>query len=201
MDTQTQSERPDFARLSPTKLAHVVLRTRSNYHQMIEWYREVLNAKLIYGSDRISFISYDDEHHRIAITRGDELAERPHRAVGLDHIAFTYEALEPLLANYERLAAKGIEPFCCVNHGPTTSLYYADPDQNRIELQIDNFEDSHDATKLMSENFDINPVGEEFDPASLLSRLRGGEAAAELVRPSSKPTPPTAELVTKIRSS
>jgi len=26
-----------------------------------------------------------------------------------------------------------------VNHRPTTSMYYRDPDGNRVELQIDNF--------------------------------------------------------------
>ena len=197
--TDTPATRP--APRPPSKLAHVVLRTRANYDAMVAWYSTVLNAEIIYGSERITFISYDDEHHRIAISRGDDLADRPHRAVGLDHIAFTYDALEDLLTTYERLAEQGISPFVSVNHGPTTSLYYADPDDNRIELQVDNFEHMNDATALMQDRFGVNPIGEEFDPAAMLARLRSGEPAADLIRPSAQLHPPKHELITKIRNS
>jgi catechol-2,3-dioxygenase len=116
----------------------------------------------------------------------------------LDHIAFTYEDIDALLATYARLKQTGILPFCCVNHGPTTSLYYYDPDQNRIELQVDNFADMTEATTLMQEHFSINPVGAEFDPEELLARLRSGVDAAELVRPTRTPRPPTRELIVKL---
>ena len=43
------------------------------------------------------------------------------------------------LYTYARLKGDGIEPYWCINHGPTTSLYYKDPDGNQIELQVDNF--------------------------------------------------------------
>ena len=42
-------------------------------------------------------------------------------------MAFTYEKLSELLGNYERLRDRGIKPVWCVNHGPTTSMYYSDP--------------------------------------------------------------------------
>jgi len=126
------------------------------------------------------------------------LADRPPRAAGLDHIAFPYEDIEDLLTTYSRLKQAGILPSCCVNHGPTTSLYYHDPDQNRIELQVDNFADMTEATTLMQQRFSNNPVGEEFDPDGLLARLRSGDDPFELVRPSRKPSPPARELIAKI---
>ena len=43
------------------------------------------------------------------------------------------------MSSYARLKGLGIEPDACVNHGVTTSLYYADPDGNQVELQVDNF--------------------------------------------------------------
>jgi catechol-2,3-dioxygenase len=187
--------------ISPSKLAHVVLRTRSNFDAMVEWYCVVLGAQIVFNAGRLVFLSYDDEHHRIAIAASEDLAERPHRAAGLDHIAFTYEDIDALLTTYARLKQVGILPFCCVNHGPTTSLYYLDPDQNRIELQVDNFTDMTEATTLMEEQFSINPVGEEFDPEELLTRLRSGVDPAELIRPSKKPSPPKRELIAKIISS
>ncbi len=194
------SEKPT-AIVSPRKLAHVVLRTRSNLDAMVQWYCVVLGAQIVFNAGPLIFLSYDDEHHRIAIATSEHLAERPPRSAGLDHIAFTYEDIDALLTTYARLKQAGILPFVCVNHGPTTSLYYHDPDQNRIELQVDNFADMNDATTLMQEQFSINPVGEEFDPNELLARLRSGVDAAELVRPTQKPSPPTRELIAKIVSS
>jgi len=191
------SKRPT-ATVSPRKLAHVVLRTRSNFDAMVQWYCAVLGAQIVFNAGRLIFLSYDDEHHRIAIAASEDFAERPRRAVGLDHIAFTYEDIDALLTTYARLKEARILPFCCVNHGPTTSLYYHDPDQNKIELQVDNFADMTEATALMQEQFSINPVGEEFDPEELLARLRSGVDPGELVRPSRKPNPPTRELMAKI---
>jgi catechol-2,3-dioxygenase len=191
------SEKPG-ATVSPSKLAHVVLRTKSHRDAMVQWYCVVLGAKVVFDAGPIVFLSYDDEHHRIAIAASPALAERPLRAAGLDHIAFTYEDIDALLATYERLKQVGILPFVCVNHGPTTSLYYHDPDKNRIELQVDNFADMTEATALMQEQFSINPVGEEFDPEEMLARLRSGADPGELTRPTRKPGPPTRELIAKI---
>jgi catechol-2,3-dioxygenase len=190
------------ASVSPSKLAHIVLRTKSNFDAMVKWYCVVLGAKIVFNAGgRLIFLSYDDEHHRIAIAASEALAERPPSSAGLDHIAFTYEDIEALLATYARLKQVGISPFVCVNHGPTTSLYYHDPDQNRIELQVDNFADMNEATTLMQEQFSINPVGLEFDPDELLARLHSGVDPAELIRPTREPSPPTRELIAKIISS
>jgi catechol-2,3-dioxygenase len=184
--------------ISPRKLAHVVLRTGSNFDAMVRWYCIVLGARVVFNAGRLIFLSYDDEHHRIAIAGSEDLAERPRRATGLDHIAFTYEDIEALLTTYVRLKQAGILPFCCVNHGPTTSLYYYDPDHNRLELQVDNFADMTEATTLMQEQFSINPIGAEFDPDELFTRLRAGVDPAELTRPTRNPEPPTRALIAKI---
>src|SRR3546814_6456525 len=70
-----------------------------------------------------------------------------------------------------------------INHGPTTSMYYADPDGNQIELQVDNYDKIEDATAFFySEAFAENPVGVEFDPDELLRRLRAGEPEEDLKR-------------------
>jgi hypothetical protein len=43
------------------------------------------------------------------------------------------------MSSFARLKQTGIEPAYCLNHGVATSLYYSDPDQNMVELQVDNF--------------------------------------------------------------
>jgi len=180
--------------VSPRKLAHVVLRTRSNYREMISWYSTVLGARLVFDAGAMAFLSYDDEHHRIAIMTMPHLTDRPGWAIGLDHIAFTYADLAGLLSTYARLKEAGIRPLVSMNHGPTTSLYYRDPDRNKIELQIDNFADMKDATRYMEQTFTANPVGVEINPDEMLAKLRAGVPAEELVRPSQTPGPPSPTL-------
>jgi catechol-2,3-dioxygenase len=198
--TVDKNEKPAAA-VSPRKLAHAVFRTRDQYAQMIEWYCLVLNAHKVFESERITFLSYDVEHHRIAIASFPDLAARGSRPVGLDHLAFTYDTIGDLMSTYERLKAHAIKPFCAVNHGPTTSLYYHDPDGNRIELQIDNFEDMADATQEMASSFTINPVGVLFDPDELVKHIASGaDARALKARMSGEILPPTQELIQRLNS-
>lgn len=185
----------------PAKLAHVVLRTRDKFAEMRDWYKTVLCAEVIHDTGGICFITYDDEHHRIALAQDPSLAERPHRSAGLDHIAFTYADLDQLLDTYARLAALGIRPFCPINHGPTTSLYYLDPDGNRVELQVDNFNDMAEATSLMHATFGVNSLGIEVDPDDFIRRRRAGETPASLLAPPADPAPPKMDLIAKIISS
>jgi catechol 2,3-dioxygenase-like lactoylglutathione lyase family enzyme len=114
--------------VSPAKLAHFVLVTR-DLPRLRDWYVSVLEGRVIYEDPVLSFITYDEEHHRIAIGALPGVAEREAGLrVGLHHTAFTYRDVGDLLYSYRRLKARGIEPYWCINHGPTTSMYYRDPD-------------------------------------------------------------------------
>jgi catechol 2,3-dioxygenase-like lactoylglutathione lyase family enzyme len=168
--------------VSPSKLAHFVLRT-GRYAEILEWYKTVLNAKPAFESDALAFLSYDDEHHRVAILNIPTLTEAPAGIAGVHHVAFTYDSLLVLLENYERLKVLGITPSYVINHGPTTSLYYEDPDHNQLEFQVENFASVEESGKFFfSEAFAENPIGVEFDPDELLRRLRAGEPEEDLKR-------------------
>jgi len=71
-----------------------------------------------------------------------------------------------------RLKAAGIERSCPVNHGPTTSPTTT-PDRNRIELQIDNFDDLDKCAELMKGLGGLNPIGLLVDPTSSQSNSQG----------------------------
>ena len=91
--------------------------------------------------------------------------------------------MKEFLDNYVRLRGRGIRPFFCVNHGPTTSMYYRDPDGNRVELQIDNFATAEEGQAwMLSPAFDANPIGVTYDPDTLVERSRAGVPVAELVQ-------------------
>ena len=173
---------------SPVKLAHVVFRT-SRFAEMIDWYKKMLNAHAAFENDSIAFLAYDEEHHRIAFINVPGLMEQPAGQAGVHHVAFTYDSLDTLLANHQRLQAMGVEPIWPVNHGPTTSLYYADPDGNQLEFQIDNYDTLEEAAEFFfSHAFATNPIGVDFDPAALRERLRAGEEQRALrTRPPSGP--------------
>src|SRR5258705_11287256 len=164
---------------SPKQLAHVVFRT-GNLPAMCDWYCTVLEAHVAYGDDFVAFITYDDEHHRVAFVNLGATAQPAADARGLEHVAFTYESLGDLLDTYERLKSIGITPYWTINHGPTTSLYYRDPDGNQVELQIDNCSLAEAAAFVRSEAFARNPIGVPFDADVLLQRFRAGESVAQL---------------------
>lgn len=168
--------------ISPQRLAHFVLRT-SQFEQLVDWYQTVLGATPAFKNELLAFLSYDEEHHRVAILNVPDLRPQPEGVTGVHHCAFTYATLADLMSTYERLRDKGIRPVFPINHGPTTSLYYADPDGNQIELQVDNYDNIEDATAFFySQAFAENPIGVEFDPDELLRRLRDGEPEEDLKR-------------------
>ena len=167
-------------RVPPTKLAHIVRRT-SQFAEMLQWYQVVFGAEVVHSDGMLAFLTYDDEHHRFAIAGIPGLPDQPPMAAGTDHVAFTYADLGDLLYTYARLKREGIEPYWCINHGPTTSMYYKDPDGNRVELQVDNFPTADETNRwIRSGDFAANPIGVVFDPEELLARYRAGEPQAKL---------------------
>src|SRR5262249_40909951 len=166
---------------SPKKPSPLVL-PNNRRREMIDWYCTVLGAEILYEADRISFISYDDEHHRVAFLDPGPLTERQPNAAGLNHVAFTFGSLDELTENYLRLKEIGIRPHRCVNHGVTTSMYYHDPDNNQVELLIDNFATAVEGRAYMSGRSvaDKNPVGIVYEPDELVTRVRAGLRIEEL---------------------
>ena len=129
--------------IRPTKFAHVVYRTR-RFDQMLRWYQAVFAAKVQCQNPALAFLTYDDAHHRVAFANLDvlkpEAAETEHRGlIGVDHVAYTFASMHELLENYAQLKAQGITPYWCVHHGVTVSMYYADPDGNQMEFQVDSY--------------------------------------------------------------
>ncbi|KAJ0306621.1 hypothetical protein COL5a_005987 [Colletotrichum fioriniae] len=160
--------------ISPSGLAHVVLRT-VNLPRMVEFYTTFLGGSVTYGNEMISFITYDNEHHRIALIEVPGTAAKNPASCGLEHIAFSFDTLEALLLAYRHRKTRGIEPVWCVNHGPTTSIYYKDPDGNMLETQVDNFDTVEEATAfMMSDEFTENPIGVDFVAEEMIGALRAG---------------------------
>lgn len=166
---------------SPIKLAHVVLQTNRTA-ELRDFYVQLLNARVQAEFGPICLLTYDEEHHRVALVNAQEYEERSPNATGMHHMAFTYDSLDTLLNNYRRLKAEGVVPWWCVNHGATVSLYYRDPDGNNIELQVDVFDNDDDVNTFMASFATrANPIGIDFDPDKMLVQLESGVSAAQLM--------------------
>lgn len=177
----------------PVKFAHVVYQTR-RYDEMIAWYEDVFEAKVVHRSPVLAFLTYDDEHHRFAFANLDLM--RPggdpdaRGEIGANHVAYTYADTGALLDTYDRLKARGIEPYWRIHHGTTLSLYYRDPDGNRMEFQVDAMPLDEAVHYMESPAFDANPVGVEWDPEEMIARRRAGASEAELLAVRSGPPSP-----------
>jgi catechol-2,3-dioxygenase len=113
----------------------------------------------------------------------DDTPEAPQGSVGVDHVAYTYGSLGDLLFTYRRLRERGVEPYWCINHGPTTSMYYRDPEGNQVELQVDNFPDVESLQGWFQTGaFAKNPLGVVFDPEKLLQKYLDGVPESELIQ-------------------
>ena len=119
-------------------------------------------------------------------------------AVGVEHIAFTYGGPDDLFQTYERLKADGITPYWTINHGPTLSFYYRDPDLNQVELQIDLQEDAAETNEWFElSDFNVNPIGVRVDAEDIIRRYRSGEDRDQLfARPVIAPDQIAAQLPT-----
>jgi catechol 2,3-dioxygenase-like lactoylglutathione lyase family enzyme len=180
----------------PKNFAHIVYMTR-RFDEMVSWYRDVFEATVVYQNPALAFVAYDDEHHRFAFANLDALrpssgpTDRDDRGeIGVNHVAYTYASAGELLQTYKRLKIAGVEPYWPIHHGMTLSLYYKDPDGNRIELQVDSLSVEEANRFMASEAFARNPLGIIVDPDTLLEQFERGIDEQVLLRlPEGPPSP------------
>ena len=168
--------------IHPQSLAHVLLKTpAAQFKTMRTYYKTFLGAKVAYENDMLCLLAYDEEHHRVGIFAPPGTEPKTPNSAGLAHFCFAYGTLRELATSYTQRKAHGITPSWCVNHGPTTSMYYTDPDGNQIEVQVENFDDMNDVKKFLeSDNWRMNPFGTDFNPETLIKRLDSGEDEKEI---------------------
>jgi catechol-2,3-dioxygenase len=182
MDTVVASRILDQKPIAPALFAHFVLRS-SNMQPMVDWYSTVLNMHVVKRNDFITFLTYDDEHHRLAIVNIPDLHKPDQRSWGLAHVAYTFRNVGELLSTYRRLKKAGIEPYRPIHHGPTLSMYYHDPDGNSVEMQVDCFKTKEETSAyFQTESFTRNPIGVDFDPETLVAAYERGAPESELLR-------------------
>jgi catechol 2,3-dioxygenase-like lactoylglutathione lyase family enzyme len=179
-------------------LSEVVLRT-PRYKRLCSFYAEVLRQPPtldmtpesgIASTDpdvptRIAFFNLPGEYpytQRVAVFECADVGGTARRSVGLHHLQVRYPDLASLFEQYEHLKRLGHEPVESANHGIATSIYYRDPDGNRVELSAMNFPaEAEMKAYLGTETYRRNPDGAPIDPEEILRLHRSGASFAELV--------------------
>jgi catechol 2,3-dioxygenase len=149
------------------KFHHVNLKT-TRLQEMIDFYRVLVGTEVTFQDQVGAWLSNDGANHRIALLAFPNFVDDPEKdtRAGMHHSAFEYSSFEDLNSSYLRLKEAAIRPALCLDHGMTLSYYYADPDGNHVELQVDCFGDWQGSKEWMhfSETFKANPIGVFVDP-------------------------------------
>jgi len=108
--------------------------------RMEDFYTRVLGLLVsdrgqVPGGSNLVFLSRDpDEHHQIVLATGRP-SGLPFNVV--NQISFKLPALADLKAMHARARREGIEQLRVVTHGNAWSVYFADPEGNRVEVFVD----------------------------------------------------------------
>ena len=112
----------------------------TNLARMEDFYTRVLGLLVsdrgqVPGGSDLVFLSRDpDEHHQIVLATG--------RPPGVEfnvvnQISFKLPTLADLKAMHARARDEGTKQFRIVTHGNAWSVYFADPEGNRVEVFVD----------------------------------------------------------------
>src|SRR5438067_1959636 len=116
------------------KVGHVVLGVREP-QRSIKFYTEALGMELVNVLDemQMAFFSFGERDHDIAVIKVPD--DQPVGSSGLAHTALEIEGgQEQLRELYERLKSYGAKVEFTADHVLTKSVYFFDPDGNRLEI-------------------------------------------------------------------
>lgn len=176
------------------KLLHYGLIT-ANMDAMADWYRKVLGMTVNHRSkipaiarltrqgppfSGFDFISNDERDHRIVFFEkpGASIDPDKRRHTGLQHVAFEYAGLDDLLGTYIRLKGLNILPTWVADHGVAIAFYYEDPDQNVVELNINNYGEAWTATEMLKSAASAMPA--QVDPEKMVAAREIGASPWEI---------------------
>jgi hypothetical protein len=142
--------------------------------------------EVVHHAGKLAFLTYDDE----STAGAGRDAGRRRCAAGArgPTTSRTRSARWATSCRPQAAGGQGIQPAWPINHGLTTSLYYADPQGCRVEFQVENFDTPAKLRAFMeSDVFAKNPIGVVFDPDKLVARYENGDPIEELLRQGSAP--------------
>ena len=135
----------------PIRVGHLVLNVR-DVEASTKFYTEFLGFEISRQGEQGTFLTCGKIHHDLALFKApvDALPVTPGQ-LGLNHFAVQVADFEDLKEVYNNLLDKGVTMDHNTDHGMTSSVYFMDPDGNRIEFFCNNQEDPSEGLALMSD--------------------------------------------------
>lgn len=141
------------------KLGHLVLKVR-DIRPSRDFYVRTLGLRVAHEDlERGTvFLSFGTAHHDLALFQlasGDAPgAAQP----GLHHMAWQLGSFDELREAHRELKAMGVPIESAVEHNVTRSIYFHDPDGNRVELYCDMVEDGFETMRVVGPRADPLPL-------------------------------------------
>lgn len=193
--------------MTPPWVSEIVLQT-SEYTRLRDWYSAILGLEFFFENTPDPKVEIKGRHGdggkqlhasdirmgflRIPISGPFSLvlgifevptcAKKVGNDPGLNHMQLKHGDLDQLIRRVELMRDADMHPHRCANHGPMTSFYFRDPDENIVELCIDNFDTLEEMQAFIaSEKFQSNPSGIDFKRDDFLARYHAGTPKSELL--------------------
>ena len=137
------------------KLGHVVLKVRDAAKSK-EFYVKTLGLKVAHEDLKRGavFLSFGTEHHDLALFQMAS-GEAPGAAQpGLLHMAWQLGSYDELREAHRELQSLGVPIEATTEHNVTRSIYFPDPDGNRVELYCDMVENGFETMRTVGPRSD-----------------------------------------------
>jgi catechol 2,3-dioxygenase len=119
------------------RVGHLVL-TAKDIQRSRRFFEEVMRLPVVAENERgMVFFSTDrkENHHMLALVPGKEGASMPRPDhIGMQHVSFELGSFSELQEAYRHLKESGVSIEYTTFHGITKSVYFFDPDGNRLEF-------------------------------------------------------------------
>ncbi len=154
--------------VKPKRVGHLVLNVR-DVEVSERFYTELLGFQVAMKMQQphATFLTCGKIHHDLALFQAPQGAE-PVKAgqLGLNHFAVQIADLDELKELYQVLKDNGVQVDRAVDHNVTASLYFFDPDGNRIEFFFNKTATAEEGLAMMYNNWVRNtPLVLEEVPA------------------------------------
>ena len=117
------------------KIGHVHLKV-SDLKKAEEFYTKIFGFRVAERAANYIFLTFGKEHHDLALQEHRNATRPSDDMVGLYHFAVKFENLKQLADAYFKLKKLKIN-FSPIDHGISKTIYFADPDDNGIEVYVD----------------------------------------------------------------
>ena len=140
----------------PMRVGHLVLNVK-DLAGSTRFYTEILGFEISRQTPTGTFLTCGKIHHDLALFQAPEDAlPVTNGQLGLNHFAVQVSDLDELTEVYHNLKGRDVVLDHNTDHGMTSSVYFMDPDGNRVEFFCNNQADPAEGLAIMGQPGRVN---------------------------------------------